>query len=55
VQNILDSTQLGYSRIGLKLFTLVDGNDTFVSLPTGYEKSLTLLLFDKLRGKDSDC
>ncbi len=49
---------LGYSNLKDKqieaVTTFLEGNDTFVSLPTGYGKSLIYAVlpfaFDKLRG-----
>ena len=51
--------QLGYKRLKEKqeeaVCTFLEGNDTFVSLPTNYGKSLVFailpLVFDKMRGK----
>ena len=51
--------QLGYDKLKPKqieaLTSFLQGNDTFVSLPTGYGKSIIYaalpFAFDKLRGK----
>lgn len=51
--------QLGYDKLKPKqieaLTSFLQGNDTFVSLPTGYGKSIIYAAlpyaFDKLRGK----
>ena len=32
----------------------IEGHDTFVSLPSGYGKSVLPLVFDKIRGKILD-
>jgi len=61
-KSFLYSAQLlGYSSMKEKkvevVHSFVDGNNTFISLPSGYGKSLiyAVLLFDcyKLRSKDS--
>ena len=58
-QAVLDSARLlGYSSMKEKQIeatcTFVEGHDTFVSLPTGYGKSLVYavlpLVLDKIRG-----
>ena len=57
---ILESTRLlGYPSVYEKqeeaICAFIEGHDTFVSLPTGYGKSLIYavlpLVFDKIRGK----
>ena len=62
-QAVLDSARfLGYSSMKEKQIeatcAFVEGHDTFVSLPTGYGKSLVYavlpLVFDKIRGKNID-
>ena len=59
---IVDSAEmLGYYNMKVKQLeavkALIEGNDTFVSLPTGFGKSLIYavlpFVFDKLRGKDT--
>lgn len=52
------AVQLGYDRLKEKqleaIMSFVGGNDTFVSLPTGYGKSVIFavlpLVFDRLKG-----
>lgn len=59
-QLIVDcARQLGYDRLKEKqleaITSYIQGNDTFVSLPTGYGKSIIFgvlpLVFDKMKGK----